>query len=70
MRWLSAAARELLSLFVDDVPFTLAIVAWIAVGTLALPRLAIGAGWNAPLLFLGFAVILLVSVTSAARGRN
>ena len=67
MGWLIAALRELFSLFIDDVPFTVAIVIWITVGTLGLPRLITDSSWDASLLFLGFAVILVVSAWSAAR---
>ncbi len=67
MNWLGAALRELFSLFVDDVGFTVAIVIWIAFGTLGLPQLPVDSGWDAPLLFLGCAVILVVSAWRAAR---
>ena len=53
MNWLGGALRELFSLFVDDVRFTVAIVMWIAFGTRGLPQLPVDPGWNAPLLFLG-----------------
>ena len=56
MNWLGAALRELFSLFVDDVWFAVAIVIWIAFGTLGLPQLPVDPGWDAPLLFLGCAV--------------
>jgi len=67
MSWLKAALRELLSLFVDDVWFTVAIVIWIALGTIQLPKLPVEPSWDAPLLFLGCAIILAVSVWRAAR---
>jgi len=61
MSWLSAFFRELLSLFVDDVPFTAAIVVWLVIATVGLPRLAIDARWDAPLLAAGCALLLVVS---------
>lgn len=67
MNWLGASLRELFSLFVDDVRFTVAIVIWIAFATLGLPRLPVAPGWDAPLLFAGCAVILVVSAWRAAR---
>jgi hypothetical protein len=67
MGWLSAAGRELFSLFVDDVPFTVAILAWIGAGTVGLPLLAISEGLTAPLLFVGCAVILAGSSWLAGR---
>ncbi len=68
MNWLISAIRELFSLFVDDVYFALALVVWIGFGTLVLPYMGLGQGWNGPLLFLGFAAIFVVSVWNAARG--
>lgn len=41
MSWLKSAARELFGLFVDDVPFTSAILAWLGIGSLLLPRMVI-----------------------------
>ena len=67
MNWLNAALRELFSLFVDDVWFTVAIVIWIAFGTLELPRLPVDLSWDAPLLFVGCAIILVVSTWRASR---
>lgn len=67
MNWLISAIKELLSLFVDDVFFALALIVWIAFGTLVLPHMGLAAEWNGPLLFLGFAAILVVSVWNAAR---
>ncbi len=67
MDWLSTAAKEIFSLFVDDVPYSLAIIAWIIAGTLLLPLLSLGAEMQAGILFLGFALILLVSVLLTAK---
>jgi len=66
MEWLSAVIKELFSLFVDDVPFSLAIIVWIAAGTLLLPQLILDPGVRGGILFLGFAVVLLVSVLITA----
>ncbi len=67
MKWLKAAVGELFSLFVDDVWFSAAIAIWITFGTLQLPKLPINLSWDAPLLFLGCAVILVVSTWRASR---
>jgi len=67
MNWINAALGELFALFVDNVRFTVAILAWIAFGTLELPKLSINMGWDAPLLFLGCAIILVISVWRAAK---
>ena len=68
MNWIKSAAKELFSLFVDDVPYTLALIVWIIVATVLLPSLHLGAALAAGILFLGFAGILLVSVLMTARG--
>jgi len=68
MNWLISAIRELFSLFVDDVFFALALAVWIAFGTLVLPNMGLVPEWNGPLLFLGFAAILVISVWNAAHG--
>jgi len=67
MNWLSTAAKEIFSLFVDDVPYSLAIIAWIITGTLLLPLLSLGTEILAGILFLGFALILLISVLLTAK---
>ncbi|MFQ5775277.1 MAG: hypothetical protein ACE5GS_12225 [Kiloniellaceae bacterium] len=67
MEWLRAAALELFALFVDDVPFTVAIVVWLGAGIVLLPRLDMEVMWDAPLLFLGCTVILVESVRRTAR---
>ncbi len=67
MNWLRTAAKEIFSLFVDDVPYSLAIIAWIIAGTLLLPLLGLGTEIQAGILFLGFALILLVSVLLTAK---
>lgn len=70
MNWLSAAVRELFSLFVDDVQFTAAIIVWVGFGTIALPRLPVAPDWCAPLLFLGCAAILVGSAWHAGRRQS
>lgn len=69
MAWLTRAARELLGIFVDDVPFTVAIMVWLGAGSLLLPRTGVAADWDAPLLFLGATVILVESVRRSAARR-
>lgn len=66
MTWLKAAARELFGLFVDDVPFSLAILAWLALATLLLPRLGLPAAWSAQALAAGCLVILVGAARHAA----
>jgi hypothetical protein len=65
MNWLRAVVREILGLFVDDGSFAIAILAWLGLCWLALPRLPSAVGGL--LLFLGLALILLESVLRRAR---
>jgi hypothetical protein len=67
MRWLRAVIGEIFGLFVDEGGFALAIVAWIAVAWLALPRLDAASKWNGVILFVGLAVILVGSVLRRTR---
>ncbi len=60
MIWLRAVWAELFSLFVDDGRLALAILAWVAVAWLVLPRL-LPAGWDAIGLAIGLAAILVGS---------
>ena len=69
--WLVDAIRELLALFVDDVPFTIAILVWLVIATIGIPFIDLAVAWRAPLLFFGFAAILVASagITARRRGR-
>jgi hypothetical protein len=65
MRVLRAAARELLGFFVGDLSLTLAMLAWIAL--IALLAHTVGpATWQALLLFLGLAGILMENISRAS----
>jgi hypothetical protein len=66
MSWLTAAMRELFSLFVDDVGFTLALLAWVAIAAEGLPRTGIPQELDGPVLFVGCAVVLLATARRAA----
>jgi hypothetical protein len=68
MRVLRSILREIVSLFVDDGSFALAIVAWVFAGALCV-RLHVDPVFEAVLLFLGLAVILAESVWRSARER-
>lgn len=67
MRWLRSVAREILELFVDDGSFAIAIVVWLALVVVGLPRAAAGARWAGMALFVGLALILIESVLRFAR---
>lgn len=67
MRWIKSVAREVWGLFVDDGSFAAAILAWVVLAGLGLPRVAAAARWTGPALFAGLAVILIESVVRFAR---
>lgn len=67
MRWIGTVLREIFGLFVDDGSFAVAILVWLAVVWLVLPRLAVPAVWVGPVLFAGLALILVESATRRAR---
>ena len=67
MRWVSAAGRELIALFVDDGSLALAVLAWVGIAVLAFPVLPISSEWLAIALFAGLALILIENLLRAAR---
>ena len=67
MRWLNSILREIFGLFVDDGSFAIAILIWLALAVLLLPRIAPPARWSGPALFAGLALILIESVLRYAR---
>ena len=67
MSALKAVLAELLALFVDDWSFTAAIMGWLVVATLVLPRFLPASSWGGPVLFLGSAVVLAYSTWRRAR---
>jgi hypothetical protein len=70
MNWIRTAFREVFGLFVDDVPFTLAILIWIAVVCGTGQILPLSLKWDAPLLGAGLAIVLMASVVLTAMGRH
>lgn len=69
MGWLKTAGQELVSVFVDDGRFALAIVVWLIVLGLGLPHVPLTAAWHGVLLFGGLAAILVESALRKARRR-
>ena len=67
MTTLKAIGAELIGLFVDDRGFAIAILAWILVACLILPRLGLPPAIPALILFAGLVAILLESTTRKAR---
>jgi hypothetical protein len=69
MGLLAVFLKELWGLFVDDGSLALALLAWVALCALGLPRLPVPAVWDGPLLFAGCVVILVLAVLRTARGK-
>ena len=67
MKWLGAIAREVFGLFVDDGRFAVAILVWLALAALGLPRLGLAPVWQGPILFAGLALTLVASAAWRAR---
>ena len=67
MASLKTVLKELWSLFVDDGSLALALIIWVAIAGLALPRAPLPAAWDAPVLFIGCLAILAFNVLRNAR---
>ena len=59
--------KELWNLFVDDGRLAIALVAWVALCGTVFPRIEIAADVEAPILFLGCLIILIVNVLRSVR---
>ncbi len=66
---MKAVLRELVAVFVDDGAFAVAIVTWLGLMGLILPRLGLTSLWNGVILFAGLAAILLESAIRRSRRR-
>jgi hypothetical protein len=60
------ALKEVYGLFVEDGRYAVAIVAWLLLAALVLPRF-VAASWRAPLLLCGLIVILIENVVRSAK---
>lgn len=67
MSSLKTIVAEILGLFVDDGSFALAIVVWLGLAGLVLPRLQALGPWASALLFAGLAAVLVESALRRAR---
>lgn len=67
MRWIKTIAAEVFGLFVDDGSFAAAILAWLLLAWLVLPRTAGLGAWGGVALFGGLAAILLTSAVRRSR---
>ncbi len=70
MRWLGTVWSEFIGLFVDDGSFAIAIMVWLLVAWLALPRLPLPPAWPPFILFAGLAAILVESAVRRSRTRR
>ncbi|HTI03158.1 MAG TPA: hypothetical protein VL752_19595 [Acidisoma sp.] len=67
---LHAVQVETWALFVDDGVFAGAILAWLVLGLIGLPRAGLPPWLPGPLLFAGLAVILVAGALRACRKRG
>lgn len=67
MSWLKTVWRELVSIFIDDSHFALAIVIWLALIGLLVSHLIWAVAWQGIVLFVGLAVVLVESVLRRSR---
>jgi hypothetical protein len=58
MSALTAILREILNIFVDDGSLAVALIVWSVIAAWLLPALPVNAGWDAPILLLGYLLIL------------
>ena len=65
-----AVWRELVAIFIDDGSIAVALVIWSALAWHLLPDLAINAGWDGPILLLGYVLILAENLYRTARKRR
>jgi hypothetical protein len=70
MGWLRSIVREMWGLFVDNGSFAAAIVVWLALAVLVLPRVGVSPRAAGPALFAGLAAILIESVLRASHRRS
>ena len=61
---------ELVAIFIDDGSIAVALVLWSALAWYLLPDLAINAGWDGPILLLGYVLILAENLYRTARKRR
>lgn len=66
MGWIKTVVWEVWGLFVDDIPFAVAILVWLAIIAFAFTRTSLPSNLGGPILFLGIAVILFESALRKA----
>ena len=70
MAGLFSMLKELWGVFVDDGSLAVALVVWVAISALVLPRLSLPVLWDGPMLFAGCLVILAINVLRAAKRKE
>ena len=70
MTLIKTILREIFGLFVDDAKFALAIILWVAIVRVLLPRISIPPVWAGTILFSGLALILAGSAEIYSRSRR
>lgn len=65
MKGISTILRELFALFVDDGSLATALVIWSIAAWRFLPDLPVNAGWDGPILFVGYLLILVENLRRA-----
>ena len=70
MSALLAILREFVAIFIDDGSIAVALVLWSALAWYLLPTLPINAGWDGPILLLGYLLILGENLARTARKRR
>jgi hypothetical protein len=70
LRSLKTILAEIFGLFVDDISFAVAIIIWLVIIQLGLPRLNLPAAWNGVILFAGLATILAESALRRASRKS
>ena len=67
MQWFRTIFHEIFGLFVEDGSFAIAIVVWLGIVWLLLPRFGLRSQWNGLILFAGLGCILVESTLRYAR---
>jgi hypothetical protein len=67
MQWIRTILSEIYGLFVDDGSFAIAILVWLALYWILVPRIGFSHGAMGPVLFVGLAAILVESAARRAR---
>ncbi|MDB5364056.1 MAG: hypothetical protein JWO51_5353 [Rhodospirillales bacterium] len=63
---MKAVLKELFGLFVDDASLAIGLLIWVAIAGYVLPLLSLGS-WSGPMLALGIAIVLVVSLRKVGR---